>query len=309
MIDIAQSNSLTDLAVRIKAEHQATSDALKTSVEHAIKAGELLLEAKEQLKHGQWLPWLLNHCEISERSAQLYMRIAKNRETIEAEIRNGVADLTLNQAAALLVMTSEVRKLFNFVREMEHLSCEELIQRCIAEGVAVVQSPNYDPFAGRNETEKVEWLLFIVFQSYDGIASRLGGEPQAVRDHVEWILQRPFQNVAEWLGEEGDKWRKSQQMHPVPEQFKSAWTVFLAEHRDSKFEDIERGIDALQRQFEDDRSKGLLALARRKYKARTRVAWMSRAPSTFRQQGFYPAREVEEKKSESEFFPAQGAAA
>ena len=43
---------------------------------HAIEAGALLLEAKEQLKHGQWLPWLKDHCTISERTAQLYMRTA-----------------------------------------------------------------------------------------------------------------------------------------------------------------------------------------------------------------------------------------
>jgi|SRR6516165_49317 hypothetical protein len=40
---LSLSNSLTDLAARIKAEHQATSNALNESVQHAIKAGELLL--------------------------------------------------------------------------------------------------------------------------------------------------------------------------------------------------------------------------------------------------------------------------
>jgi hypothetical protein len=50
--------------------------------------------------------------------------LTKNRETIEDRIRNGVADLSLNQAAALMVMTSDVRKLFNFARDAEHLSVE-----------------------------------------------------------------------------------------------------------------------------------------------------------------------------------------
>ena len=78
--------------------------ALKDSVRHAIEAGSLLLEAKEQLKHGQWLPWLRDHCIMSERTAQLYMRCAKSRETIEKQIRNGVADLSLNEAAAMLAL-------------------------------------------------------------------------------------------------------------------------------------------------------------------------------------------------------------
>ena len=47
------SNSLPDLAARIRNEHEAVSSALKDSVRHAIAAGELLIEAKAQLKHGQ----------------------------------------------------------------------------------------------------------------------------------------------------------------------------------------------------------------------------------------------------------------
>ena len=47
------SNSLPDLAARIRNEHEAVSSALKDRVRHAIAAGELLIEAKAQLKHGQ----------------------------------------------------------------------------------------------------------------------------------------------------------------------------------------------------------------------------------------------------------------
>src|SRR5262249_16307953 len=102
MTTIEQSNSLTDLAASIKSEHEAVSTRVSDSVRHGIGGGELLVEAKTQLKHGQWLPWLQDHCTISERTAQLYMRCAKNREAIEDQIRNGVADLSLNEAAAML---------------------------------------------------------------------------------------------------------------------------------------------------------------------------------------------------------------
>jgi len=69
--DIARSSSLADLAARIGAEHEATDVALKRSVEHSMAAGDLLLEAKAQVPHGQWLPWLREHCAMSERTAQL----------------------------------------------------------------------------------------------------------------------------------------------------------------------------------------------------------------------------------------------
>src|SRR5512145_2301019 len=109
--DLARSNSLAHLAGRIKAEHEATAAALKDSVAHAMAAGDLLIEAKAQVPHGQWLPWLQEHCAMSERTAQLYMRTAKTRTTIEDRIRNGVADLSLNEAAAMLVLSSDVKQL------------------------------------------------------------------------------------------------------------------------------------------------------------------------------------------------------
>jgi hypothetical protein len=52
-VAVAASNSLADLAARIRAEHESASAALKDSVRHAISAGKLLIEAKTQLGHGQ----------------------------------------------------------------------------------------------------------------------------------------------------------------------------------------------------------------------------------------------------------------
>lgn len=45
--------------------------------EDIIGIGQRLIEAKEQLPHGEWLPWLENEVQFSERSAQQFMRIAK----------------------------------------------------------------------------------------------------------------------------------------------------------------------------------------------------------------------------------------
>jgi Protein of unknown function (DUF3102) len=96
-LDFSRSNSLTDLVARINAEHEAAGSALKRSLQHAMAAGDLLREAKAQLSHGQWLPWLKMHCNIPERTARLYMRLAQNRREI-----GNVADLTVRGAVALL---------------------------------------------------------------------------------------------------------------------------------------------------------------------------------------------------------------
>jgi Protein of unknown function (DUF3102) len=95
------SNYLIDVAARIKTEHEAVSLSLKESVRHAIVAGTLLIEAKEQLNHGQWLPWLREHCGLSERTAQRYMQLIKHSDVIEAK-SDTMSDLTINGALALL---------------------------------------------------------------------------------------------------------------------------------------------------------------------------------------------------------------
>ena len=250
MNDLSRSNSLADLAARILTEHRAVSTALKESVRHAIAAGELLIEAKNQVPHGGWLPWLQEHCTMSERTAQLYMRVAKNRTEIENQIRNDVADLSLNETAAMLMLSSDVRKLLAFARDCENLFGEELIERCIAEGVAVLQDSNYDPFANRTGAEILEWHLFVMFLSFDPDAGRAGGEPKHVWDHVEWILQRPFQNVSEWLGDEGDKFRRRVGMGAIAETFKAGWTTFLAERRNLKLADVREELNAQQKRVE-----------------------------------------------------------
>ena len=71
MSELAGSNSLADLAARIRIEHRAASDKLSELLAHAMAAGDLLIEAKAQIPHGQWLPWLKDRVDISERTAQL----------------------------------------------------------------------------------------------------------------------------------------------------------------------------------------------------------------------------------------------
>ena len=72
------------------------------------------------------------------------MRVAKNRVEIEAQMRNAVADLSLNEAAALLMMYSDVRKLLNFAKGAEGLSGEALVDFCIANKVGVIVDHDYD---------------------------------------------------------------------------------------------------------------------------------------------------------------------
>ncbi len=90
--------ALDALAAEIRTEHDAVHLAAQTATEHAIRCGELLAEAKDGLAHGQWLPWLRDHCALSERTAQAYMRLARKHGELDGEKAQRVADLPVREA-------------------------------------------------------------------------------------------------------------------------------------------------------------------------------------------------------------------
>ena len=72
-----------------------------------IEIGKRLNEAKAQLSHGEWLPWLREKVDISERSARDFMRLAREYSQ-SAEI----ADLGASKALALLALPVSEREQF-----------------------------------------------------------------------------------------------------------------------------------------------------------------------------------------------------
>jgi hypothetical protein len=91
------ADPLADLATRIKSLHAQVLDAGKNVVRKAIEAGVALIDAKRQVGHGNWLRWLRDNCELSERTAEVYMECARNRQKLEAIIA-GAANMTLAKA-------------------------------------------------------------------------------------------------------------------------------------------------------------------------------------------------------------------
>jgi hypothetical protein len=99
----AGSNRLPVLASSINEHLVAAEAATRRGLEHAIAAGLLLIEAKELVEHGEWLPWLQANCpHISPRQAQTYMRLARHRDRLDAVKNAATAHLTIAAAEALV---------------------------------------------------------------------------------------------------------------------------------------------------------------------------------------------------------------
>jgi Protein of unknown function (DUF3102) len=95
---------LDDLARKIKTEHLEITRAKKNIIERAMTAGDLLIQAKVKAGHGNWLNWLRDNCaDISERTANVYMKLAEGRAKIEEKLKSAAtADLTINEALRCL---------------------------------------------------------------------------------------------------------------------------------------------------------------------------------------------------------------
>ena len=89
--------ALSDLVTRIEAEHAAVGQAFGSALAHAIAAGELLIEAKRQVKHGEWRPWIEANCKVPARTARHYMALARRKKRLCDENGN-VLPLSVHDA-------------------------------------------------------------------------------------------------------------------------------------------------------------------------------------------------------------------
>lgn len=101
--------------------------------EAVLSIGRGLIEAKALLDHGAWLPWLTEQVDFSERTAQSFMRLAKewtNPQTL--------ADLGKSKALALLAIPAAEREQFIEANPVAEMSTRQL-QEAIAERDAARQ--------------------------------------------------------------------------------------------------------------------------------------------------------------------------
>ena len=68
-----------NIADDINRFHNLACKKADEAMSYAAQAGNLLLEVKASLKHGEWMPWLAANVSVSHRMAQRYMQAARGR--------------------------------------------------------------------------------------------------------------------------------------------------------------------------------------------------------------------------------------
>ena len=102
-----KSNStavLKDLAREIN-EHDKSRQACEVKgMMHGLKIGQLLVEAKKVVPHGQFRKWCSENTNVSQRMCQIYMTISRDERTIDLITHEyeTISHLTFNKAVKLI---------------------------------------------------------------------------------------------------------------------------------------------------------------------------------------------------------------
>lgn len=114
------------LVPMIKEELEAGDQA---GIEHYMRAGEMLLEAKEQVAHGDWKGWIDRNFHLSYSSAKRYMLLADlpKRSTREpfTSLREALRETSPTQAGGQNTWQEPVKQVLNKVN-YEALRQEDL---------------------------------------------------------------------------------------------------------------------------------------------------------------------------------------
>lgn len=65
--------------------HSEIMEGVRTTLDKAIRIGELLALQKAKVEHGDWLPWIEKHLTFDRATAANYMRVWDRREELKCK--------------------------------------------------------------------------------------------------------------------------------------------------------------------------------------------------------------------------------
>ncbi len=152
-----------------------------------IEIGRRLVEVKDMLDHGEWLPWLERETEFSERHAQNYMKVFREYGAMQMNLfgpetnTKSFADLPITKALALLSIPESERAEFADAVDAEHISVRELQQ-----AIAGAKAAEARALAALQETDTVR-------HERDALSLALKHE----KDRVRELQARPVEVAVE----------------------------------------------------------------------------------------------------------------
>ena len=165
-------------------------EAKRTGGEAILTIGRCLIEAKDLLRHGEWLPWLNEQVELSERTAQKFMKLAR-----EWSNPNTLADLGASKALMLLALPTEEREQFveeNNVIDMTTRQLEAAIRER-DEARAHAQQAEQERSEAQQSAQKLQETLHDVLEDRSDAYQRL----EQLTEELDELKARPVEVAVE----------------------------------------------------------------------------------------------------------------
>lgn len=175
-----------------------------------IEIGNRLLEAKAQLSHGEWLPWLEEKVEFSVSQAQRFMRLAKEYSNTSA-----LTYLGTSKALALLAFEPEEREAFaaeSHVVNGEEKTVEDMTSRELEqairerkEALEAKEAAEAEKRLAEQSRDKLSQEMTIANATMDslretethldGVIADLRKEREDLRKELEDLRKQPIDSV------------------------------------------------------------------------------------------------------------------
>ena len=121
----------------------------------------------------------------------------------------------VKQTRPAAIMAANTVDLRRILEKIERGASSEDIQGFLSEqgfeAAMTIRDDHYDPFAHCDDDGKRAWLIFLLH-----LTKQLGWNPEGAWAYMEWRLQKQFKTPAEWLGEEGAKFRRHCGLSEIP---------------------------------------------------------------------------------------------
>ena len=172
-------------------------DAQRRGGEAILTIGRCLIEAKEMLPHGEWLPWLNEKVAYSERTAQNFMAVARRYSNPQT-----LADLGMAKALALLALPDSERDEFVQDHNVIDMSARQLKQALKERDEARkdAEAAKADASAAEQARAKMEEDMAAtqnLLESARAEADSAGSRARALEEKLRMLQEKPVEVAVE----------------------------------------------------------------------------------------------------------------
>ena len=168
-------------------------DAQRRGGQAVLDIGRGLLEAKSMLPHGEWLPWLNTRIGYSEKTAQNFMRLAREFSNPQA-----LADLGATKALALLALPADEREQFVQEHNVVDMTTRQLEQaiRERDEARKAAEDARADALTAEQARAKMEADMAAarnLLESARADADSAGSRARALEEKLRMLQEQPVE--------------------------------------------------------------------------------------------------------------------